>query len=119
MDTNAALEAFAALAQGTRLEAFRLLVRHEPAGLPAGEAARLLAVPQNTMSSHFTILSRAGLVAAERQGRVVIYRASLSGLRALVEFMAAECCGGQPERCAPLAAELIPCCARKESHHGL
>ena len=33
--------ALGALAQGTRLDAFRLLVRHEPDGLPAGEIAQL------------------------------------------------------------------------------
>ena len=39
-DTRAALAAFSALSQETRLEAFRLLVKAEPEGLPAGEIAR-------------------------------------------------------------------------------
>jgi hypothetical protein len=38
----------AALAQPTKLDAFWLLAKHEPDGLPAGEVARRLAVPQNT-----------------------------------------------------------------------
>ncbi|MFT9197300.1 MAG: transcriptional regulator, partial [Gluconobacter oxydans] len=36
MDTESALAALSALSQSTRLEIFRLLVRHEPDGLPAG-----------------------------------------------------------------------------------
>jgi ACR3 family arsenite transporter len=40
MQNENAILAFAALAQDTRLEAFRMLVRHEPEGLPAGEIAR-------------------------------------------------------------------------------
>jgi predicted transcriptional regulator len=50
MDDLETISALAALAQNTRLEAFRLLVKHEPLGIPAGEIARLMAVPQNTMS---------------------------------------------------------------------
>ena len=51
----------AALAQSTRLEAFRLLVSREPDGIAAGELARLLSIPLNTMSSHLAVLARAGL----------------------------------------------------------
>lgn len=75
MENESAIAALAALAQSTRLDSFRLLVRHEPDGLPAGEIARLVGVPQNTMSSHLAILSRAGLVRAERQSRSIHYRA--------------------------------------------
>ncbi|RYF06886.1 MAG: transcriptional regulator, partial [Oxalobacteraceae bacterium] len=37
MDNEPAIAALGALAQGTRLDTFRLLVKHEPDGLPAGE----------------------------------------------------------------------------------
>lgn len=69
---------FDALSQSTRIEAFRLLLRARPYGLPAGDIARLLAVPHNTMSTHLALLERAGLVSARRDGRSVIYAASLS-----------------------------------------
>ena len=59
METEAAIETLAALAQPTRLEAFRLLVRNEPDGVPAGELARALSVPQNTLSAHLTVLAHA------------------------------------------------------------
>ena len=62
MKQDLAIEAFSALSQPTRLEAFRLLVKQEPDGLPAGEIARRLDVPHNTMSTHLAILARAGLV---------------------------------------------------------
>lgn len=110
MDINDAVEALAALAQTTRLETFRLLVRHEPNGLPAGEIARRLGVPQNTMSAHLAILTRAGLTISERQSRSIIYRADLNGLRALMLYLVKDCCAGNAELCAPLIAELMPCC---------
>lgn len=110
MDNESAIVALGALAQGTRLEVFRLLVRHEPIGLAAGEIARRLDVPQNTMSAHLSILARAGIVRSERYSRSIIYRADLDGLRALTLFLVRDCCAGAPELCAPLLAELSPCC---------
>ena len=82
----------------------------EPRGLPAGELARALDVPANTLSAHLAILSRAGLVAGEREGRSIVYRASLERVRALTIFLLKDCCGGRAELCAPLVAELAPCC---------
>jgi ArsR family transcriptional regulator len=110
MDNESALVALAALAQGTRLDTFRLLVSHEPQGLPAGDVAVALEVPQNTMSAHLAILARAGLVVSERQGRSIVYRANLDGLRALTLFLLKDCCGASPDLCQPLLAELAPCC---------
>lgn len=110
MDNDSAIAALGALAQGTRLDGFRLLVRHEPQGLPAGEIARVLGVPQNTMSAHLAVMARAGLVRAARQGRSVVYRADLDGLRGLVLFLLTDCCAGNAALCAPLVAALSPCC---------
>jgi ArsR family transcriptional regulator, arsenate/arsenite/antimonite-responsive transcriptional repressor len=110
MDNESAVATLGALAQGTRLDVFRLLVGHEPAGLAAGEIARRLDVPQNTMSAHLGILARAGLVRSERHSRSIVYRADLDGLRALTLFLVKDCCGGKAELCEPLIAELVPCC---------
>jgi predicted transcriptional regulator len=49
MDSQTAIDLLAALSQATRLDVFRLLVRHEPAGLPAGDIARELGIPHNTL----------------------------------------------------------------------
>jgi DNA-binding transcriptional ArsR family regulator len=110
MESDLALLKLSALSQATRLDAFRLLVRHEPAGLPAGEVARELGVPLNTMSSHFGILQRSGLVTSERHSRSIIYRANLDGLRDLILYLLKDCCAGNAELCAPLIAELTACC---------
>lgn len=111
MEIEFALLNFAALSQSTRLETFRLLVRHEPEGLAAGEIADRLAVPANTLSAHLGVLSRAGLVRATRHSRSIVYRADLSQLGDLVLFLVNDCCEGRSELCQPLVAELAPCCA--------
>lgn len=111
MDEPAAILALAALAQPTRLDVFRLLVRCEPEGLPAGDIAKELAVPHNTMSSHLSILTRAALASSERRGRSIVYRANLVTLQAMTLFLLQDCCGGQPALCASLIESIKPCCA--------
>ncbi|MEO7221244.1 MAG: metalloregulator ArsR/SmtB family transcription factor [Devosia sp.] len=110
MDDIATVEALAALAQATRLATFRRLVAAEPSGIAAGELARLIAIPQNTMSAHLAVLARAGLISGERQSRSIIYRANLARFRDVAQYLLRDCCGGRPEICAPLIADLTPCC---------
>ena len=110
MESEAAILALAALAHPTRLATFRLLVRFEPDGAPAGEIARSLAVPANTMSAHLGVLSRAGLLSSERRSRSVVYRADLERLRGLLLFLLKDCCQSRSELCEPLLAELLPRC---------
>jgi DNA-binding transcriptional ArsR family regulator len=110
MESVAAVLALAALAQPTRLEVFRLLVKHEPDGLAAGDVARELAVPHNTLSAHLSVLARAGLVSSERRSRSIIYRAEIGALRSMMLYLAKDCCAGRPELCGPLVAELNSCC---------
>jgi len=119
MESEDAILALAALAQPTRLAVFKLLVKHEPDGVAAGDIAKAMAVPQNTMSSHLSILSRAGLVSAQRFGRSIVYRADLTHFQEVVLFMLRDCCDGRPEICAPLIENLTPCClpkARRKTH---
>lgn len=85
----------------------------EPDGVPAGELARLVGAPQNTLSTHLSILANAGLVHGERHSRSIIYRADLGRLRELILFLLKNCCGGRADLCAPLIAELFPCCPEK------
>lgn len=123
MDAYQAILAFSALAQPTRLDVFRLLMGHEPDGLPAGEIARHMDVPHNTMSTHLAILTRAGLIEAERQSRSIVYRAQIEAVRGLAGFLVKDCCGGRPELCAPLIADLSSCSpppkpSSKEVAHG-
>lgn len=109
MESATAIDALSALAQPTRLDTFQLLVRHEPDGLAAGDIARHLDVPQNTMSAHLGILARAGLITSARHSRSIIYRANLDGLRAVMLFLVKDCCGGRAALCRPLAEELLAC----------
>jgi ArsR family transcriptional regulator, arsenate/arsenite/antimonite-responsive transcriptional repressor len=104
MESESAILALAALAQSTRMGVFKLLVRYEPDGLAAGDIARKLAVPQNTMSAHLAILARAGLVTSERKSRSIIYRANLAAFQTLTSFMVEDCCGGRADLCAPVAS---------------
>ncbi len=113
MESTSAILVLAALAQSTRLDVFRLLVEREPEGLPAGEIAKALAVPQNTMSTHLAVLARAGLVTAQRISRSIIYRADLVRLQAVMSFLVNDCCEGRPEICAPLIESITNCCPPK------
>ncbi len=116
MVNNEVIDALSALAQTTRLDTFRLLVSREPTGVAAGELARLIDVPQNTMSTHLAILARAGLVRGERHSRSIIYRADLERFREVTLFLLKDCCGGRPDVCAPLIADLMPCCPGESAH---
>jgi ArsR family transcriptional regulator len=118
MDEAEVIAAMAALAQSTRLETFRLLVAREPDGVPAGELARLMEVPQNTMSAHLAVLARTKLIVGERQSRSIIYRANLDRFREVALFLLKDCCGGRADLCAPLIADLTSCCPAKEAAHG-
>jgi DNA-binding transcriptional ArsR family regulator len=113
MDNESTILALAALAQPTRLDVFRLLVKREPGGLAAGEIAKALAVPQNTMSAHLAVLSRAGLVSAQRISRSIVYRADLSRFQSVMSFLINDCCDGRPEICAPLIESITTCCPPK------
>jgi ArsR family transcriptional regulator, arsenate/arsenite/antimonite-responsive transcriptional repressor len=94
-----ALAALAALGQPARLEIFRLLMRREPDGLAASAIAEFIGCPHNTLSSHLSILARSGLIRGTRDGRSIIYRADVEGMRALIAFLINDCCDGHPEVC--------------------
>ena len=72
MEISTAVGALSALAQESRLKVFRLMVRQGQAGMAAGDIARALSVPNNTMSSHLATLSRAGLISSRKESRSVI-----------------------------------------------
>jgi len=102
MDADHAAAVFTALGQATRLDIMRALLVVGPTGIPAGDLADRLRVPPSTLSFHLRALEGAGLVAATRQGRSLIYAAQVVALRNVVAFLAEACCGGEPERCGDL-----------------
>lgn len=73
MDAAATARVLAALGHEGRLAIFRLLSHAGPKGLPAGEIARRTGQLQSTTSGNLSVLSNAGLVAARREGRMVIH----------------------------------------------
>jgi ArsR family transcriptional regulator len=113
METKGAVIGLSALAQESRLEVFRLLVRAGPEGLAAGDIARTLDITPNTLSSQLNILSNAGLIASRRDGRSIIYAASYDTMSDLLRYLMEDCCQGRAEVCAPLAdvAAKAACCA--------
>lgn len=109
MTTSDALAGLGSLAQETRLEVFRLLVRRGPDGLSAGAIAEELDVPASSLSFHLQQLMHAGMVTQERRSRQLIYAADYRRMNALVAYLTENCCAGascaQPQavQCAPLA----------------
>ncbi|MBK8839861.1 MAG: helix-turn-helix transcriptional regulator [Hyphomonadaceae bacterium] len=113
MKSKNAVIALSALAHEGRLAAFRLLVKAGPAGLPAGEIAQRLKTLPSSLSSNLMLLSNAGLVKSERDGRSIIYRANFDAMGRLLGFLVEDCCNGAPEVCAPLALTLSTCASGK------
>lgn len=109
MKISQAVRALAALAQESRLETFRLLVRAGTDGVPAGKIAEELGVPAATMSFHLKELTNAGLVEQRREGRSIIYSLQVEAMQSLLAFLVEDCCQGQPHLCEQAFA-LINCC---------
>lgn len=112
MDSSSAINALSALAQSSRLDVFRLLVKASDKGMAAGDIANKVKVLPNTLSAHLNILGNAGLVTSSREGRSIIYKVSCERMSTLIAFLLEDCCNGSPEICAPAAA----CC--KPSRKG-
>lgn len=98
------IAALGALAQGTRLDIFRLLVQKGPEGMPAGEIGARLGQPSPTLSFHLNQLRFAGLVRSRRESRSIIYSANFKATSDLLAYLTENCCGGRPELCSSVAA---------------
>ena len=96
MEKEDVIAALAALAQGSRLDAFRLLVQAGPEGMAAGEVADALNVPANTLSFHFDRLRNAGLIKVQRRSRSLIYSAKYETMNGLLGYLTENCCKGKP-----------------------
>ena len=100
MEQKVALAALGALAQETRLEAFRLLVAVGPTGLPAGVIAERLGVLPSSLTFHLNLLHRAGLISQTRRSRQIIYAAEYGAMTDLLAYLTENCCGTGAS-CAP------------------
>lgn len=108
MDMNKAIESLTALAQETRLEIFRLLVRAGADGLAAGEIVEALGARQNTTSTNLGILARAGLLRRRREGRAIRYFVDFEGVRRLLAYLLEDCCCGTPEAVGEALGRVLP-----------
>jgi len=106
MKQDNAIDAFAALAQESRMTIFRLLVRVGPDGLQVGEISRRLDIVTSTLSGHLSILKRAGLLTATRHQREIRYAANLTAVNDLIGFLLADCCEGQSDNCSEILSLL-------------
>lgn len=110
---NEAVQSLSALAQGTRLAIFRLLVQAGPAGMAAGSIGERLELAPATLSFHLAGLTRAGLAASRQDGRFVIYTANFEGMNDLVAYLTENCCGGKA--CTPAPVEFVARTRRKRA----
>ncbi len=99
MKTENASSLFEALSSDIRLEIFRLLVKHAPDGLVAGDIANQLNIPANNLSFHLKNLTHSGMVSMEKEGRFLRYRASIPLMLDLIAYLTEECCQGNTGKC--------------------
>ena len=99
MKTENASSLFEALSSDIRLEIFRLLVKHAPDGLVAGDIANQLNIPANNLSFHLKNLPHSGMVSMEKAGRFLRYRASIPLMLDLIAYLTEECCQGNTGKC--------------------
>lgn len=97
------VRALAALAQPARLRVFRTLVGAGGCGLVPSSLSECLGIPPPTLSFHLKELVNAQLVTQERNGRFLIYRASLDNMTSVLGYLTSHCCKGFP--CAGEAQE--------------
>jgi ArsR family transcriptional regulator, arsenate/arsenite/antimonite-responsive transcriptional repressor len=107
MTEGQAVDAFAALAQETRLRVVRTLVRAGPHGLAAGAISEELGVSPSNISFHLAHLERAGLISARRESRSIIYTAEYAQLGDVIRFLMEDCCAGDPR--------VVDCCRPRVS----
>lgn len=120
MESKTATGIFEALSSEARLSIFRLLVKHAPEGLVAGEIARMLDIPKTNLSFHLKTIMHSGLVSMTREGRNIRYKADIPLMLETIAYLTAECCSGNPDQCrkyraqSGVAPEFLPACCGKK-----
>ena len=113
METNTAIRAFSALGHDGRLAVFRLLMRHAPHGVRAGEIATALDMRPNTLSTNLGLLQDAGLIRSCRDGRAILYCVNLPAAGALAAYFVNDVGRGRPDLMSHLSHPSSP--DRKEA----
>jgi DNA-binding transcriptional ArsR family regulator len=117
MDIDTAARALAELGNVTRLQIVRLLVRAGGEGLAIGELQSRLGLPASTLAFHLRGLVSAGLVAQQRQGRVIRCTPKYSALRQTLAFVTEHCCAGFADA-PPMESEALMSTCRRQAGAG-
>jgi protein-tyrosine-phosphatase/DNA-binding transcriptional ArsR family regulator len=112
---SGAVESLTALGHPGRLAVFRLLARRAPGGVRPGEMISALGLKPSTLSVYLAALERAGLIAARRDGKSILYSIELAAVGTLVDYLVGDCCRGRPELCVPLAERSLKRMDRSEA----
>ncbi len=99
MENKAAVKAFLALGQESRLNVFRLIVQKGDVGLTPKDIVETLGIPNATLSFHLKELLQADLIVVERVSRNLFYRPNPTIINALSTFLMENCCVGKS--CVP------------------
>lgn len=94
MNSTTAVNRLAALAQESRLAAFRALVQKGPEGLCVGDLQARLKIPMTTLSFHLKELTQAGLIKSRQDGRFIYYAPDFKAMNGLLAYLTANCCAG-------------------------
>jgi DNA-binding transcriptional ArsR family regulator len=118
VDKSDAIASLGALAHGSRLDIFRLLVQAGTDGLPAGQLGIRLGLPAATLSFHLNQLRHAGLIKFRREGRSLIYAAEYAAMNSLVGYLTDNCCqgGGTCSVAAPRVTRVSKGVRNHETH---
>ena len=116
MEEETVVRSLAALAQASRLRVFRALVVAGREGLTPGALSGALDLPATSLSFHLKELTNAGLASQERQGRHLVYRASIDQMNALLGYLTENCCQGDAAACGLAACE--PTIEKEERHEA-
>lgn len=110
MERRSALAALSAMANDARLDLLRLLLRHGPDGMAAGDIGRALGHSASRLSFHLAALEQAGLIQSRRDSRNMIYSANPSGLGGILSFLLKDCCLDHPD--------VMACCRASSQSAG-
>lgn len=92
---EAYLSRLALLGHPLRVGVLRLLVRHLPHGVPAGDIAVALGTPPSTLSAHLASMTEAGLLDLRKDGPLRLYRAAPDRLAEATAWLAEDICLGR------------------------
>ncbi len=105
MKQYAAIKSLSAMAHSGRLSLLRLLIQAGDVGIGSGDLAKRAKIGATTASAQLLVLSNAGLVRSEREGRRITYFANYKMLGRLMAFLLHDCCANRQEICCVLNQE--------------